>query len=84
MKEAVFHFPTEGVPVDCRQIKSGHINETYLITTDTGAKYILQWINQFVFPNVNALMNNMSAISAYLAHRTGEKTAMISYMDTLD
>ena len=84
MKEAVFHFPTEGVPVECRQIKSGHINETYLITTSTGAKYILQWINQFVFPNVNALMNNMSAISAYLAGRSGEKTAMISYMDTLD
>ena len=42
MKEAIFHFPTDGRPVDCSQIKSGHINGTYLVTTDTGAKYILQ------------------------------------------
>ena len=84
MKEAIFHFPTDGKPVSCEQIKSGHINETYLITTDNGSRYILQWINQYVFPNVNALMNNMAAISAYLAKRERGKMAMIRYIDTLD
>ena len=84
MKEAIFHFPTDGAPVSCEQIKSGHINETYLITTDNGTRYILQWINQYVFPNVNALMNNMAAISAYLAKREKGKMAMIRYIDTLD
>ena len=83
MKEAIFRFPTEGRPISCKQIKSGHINETYLITTDTGAKYILQWINRYVFPNVDALMNNMSAISRFLRGRGGDM-AMIRYMDTLD
>ena len=66
MKEAIYHFPTDGKPMDCRQIKSGHIHQTYLITTNSGAKYILQWINQYVFPNVNAIMNNMGAISNFL------------------
>ena len=84
MKEAVFHFPTDGTPVKCEQIKSGHINETFLITTDTGALYILQWINQYVFPNVNAIMNNMSAISSYLREHEPGKSSMISYIDTLD
>ncbi|MEA5152933.1 MAG: aminoglycoside phosphotransferase family protein [Oscillospiraceae bacterium] len=84
MKEAIFHFPTEGRPVDCRRIKSGHINETYLIQEDTGAKYILQWINRYVFPNVDALMSNMSAISRFLSGRDGGDMAMISYIDTLD
>lgn len=84
MKEAIFHFPTHGNPVECQQIKSGHINETYIITTDAGDKYVLQWINQFVFPNVNALMNNMAAISTYLRAHSGERMAMISYMDTLE
>lgn len=83
MKEAIFRFPTEGRPISCKQIKSGHINVTYLITTDTGAKYILQWINRYVFPNVDALMNNMSAISRFLRGRGGDM-AMIRYMDTLD
>ena len=84
MKQAIFHFSTDGRPADCHRIKSGHINETYLITTDSGAKYILQWINRYVFPNVNALMNNMSAISRFLNTREGGKMAMISYMSTLD
>jgi len=84
MKEAIFHFPTDGKPVSCEQIKSGHINETYLITTDTGALYILQWINQYVFPNVNAIMSNMSAISSYLREHEAGKSSMISYIDTLD
>ena len=84
MQEAIFHFPTDGKPVECEQIKSGHINQTYLITTDTGTKYILQWINQFVFPKVDALMNNMSAISSFLREHQNGKMAMISYIDTLD
>lgn len=84
MKEAIFHFPTEGKPVECCKIKSGHINRTYLITTDRGVKYILQWINRSVFPNIDALMNNVSAISHYLESLHSEKTAMISYIDTID
>ena len=75
MKEAIFHFPTDGKPVSCEPIKSGHINETYLITTDTGALYILQWINQYVFPNVNAIMSNMSAISSYLRNMKRARAA---------
>lgn len=84
MQEAIFHFPTDGKPVKCEQIKSGHINQTYLITTDTGARYILQWINQFVFPKVDAIMSNMSAISSFLREHSSGKMAMISYMDTLE
>ncbi len=84
MKSAIFHFPTEGKPVDCVQIKTGHINETYLITTDRGVKYILQWINRYVFPNVDAIMSNMSAISEFLRSKSQAEMAMISYIDTLD
>ena len=82
MKEAVYHFPLNGVPMEIRQVKSGHINETYLVTTDTGEKYVLQWINRFVFPNVDALMGNVSKISAFLRGRD-EKMAMISFIDAI-
>jgi len=79
-----YKFPIDGEVTGMEQIKTGHINETYLVTTDRGSKYILQWINQYVFPNVNALMNNMSAISAFLREHQGDKMAMISYIDTVD
>ena len=82
--EIAGHFPIEGKAVKVSQIKSGHINQTFLITTDTGSRYILQWINQYVFPNVDALMNNMAAISAFLRQREDGKMAMISYIDTKD
>lgn len=84
MQDAIFRFETDGKPVKCTQIKSGHINRTYLVTTDTGAKYILQWINRYVFPNVNALMNNISALTTFLSEHPDEKPAMISYMTTSD
>ena len=83
MKEAIYQFPVHGKPVTCEQLKSGHINETYLITTDCGEKYILQWINRHVFPNVEALMHNMAEISAFL-QLGGENPAMIRYLDTRD
>ena len=84
IKAIAAKFPTEGKPLEYSQIKSGHINETYLVTTDAGVKYILQWINQYVFPNVNALMNNMSAIGSFLRAEGDGNMAMISYIDTLD
>ena len=76
-------FPIQGKVIKAEQIKSGHINRTFLLTTDSGEKYILQWINQYVFPNVEALMKNVSSIGAYLKEHPGEKTAMIQYIDTI-
>ena len=84
MKEAAFRFPTDGKPVDCKQIKTGHINETYVVTTDTGAKYTLQCINSYVFPNVDAIMSNMSKLSEYLRRQENGQMAMIRYIDTRD
>ncbi len=82
--EIAHRFPIDGEVASISQIKSGHINETYLVTTHNGSRYILQWINRYVFPNVEALMQNMSAISAFLREHHKGKMAMISYMDTLD
>ena len=76
-------FPTDGKGVSFEPIKSGHINRTYLVTTDTGEKYVLQWINRYVFPNVDAIMDNMSAITSFLRD-SGEGGAMIHYIDTRD
>ena len=84
IKAIAAKFPIDGEAVEYFQIKSGHINETFLVTTDKGVKYILQWINQYVFPNVDALMSNMSAISHFLQDSCDGEMAMISYIDTLD
>ena len=69
MQEIIDQFPFSGKTVLCEPYGSGHINDTYRIVTDTGAQYILQRINTHVFPNVEGLMDNIAAVTAYLGAR---------------
>ena len=82
MKKAVFAFPIEGNPIDCVKMKNGRIHETYRVTTDTGAEYVLQCINQYVFRNVDAIMNNMRIVGSYLEKQGDGDTVAIRYLPT--
>ncbi|MBQ3481859.1 MAG: aminoglycoside phosphotransferase family protein [Oscillospiraceae bacterium] len=84
MRHEIERFPIDGKPAACEEIRRGHVNATYLITTDTGARYILQDVNTYAFPRTYVIMDNVAAISRFLAAQSGEKPAMISYIDTLD
>lgn len=83
MLEAISHFPMNGAAVSCREIKSGHINQTYLVTTETGDRYILQRVNTYVFPNVDIIMDNVTAIRDYF-RENGIASSMITYIDTVE
>ena len=41
-ENAVHHFVMDGQLVSCEPYGCGHINHTFLLTTDTGRRYILQ------------------------------------------
>ena len=84
MRHEIERFPIDGKPVKCEQIRRGHVNQTYLVTIDAGARYILQDVNTYAFPKTYIIMDNIAAISRYLAERGGAKNAMISYIDTVD
>jgi len=45
---------------------SGHINETYLVTCPEGPRYILQKINTSIFPDADALMENISRVTKHI------------------
>lgn len=47
-------------------LSSGHINDTYKISMEKGASYVLQRINGNVFTNAEALVNNKVLISTFL------------------
>ena len=49
----------------------GHINETYMITTAAGARYILQHINQHVFRNPVAVMENACGVTEFIRAKGG-------------
>ena len=60
-------FRIEGSVTACRRHGSGHINETYLVSTDAQRSYILQKINRAVFRDVDALMRNIALVTDYLS-----------------
>lgn len=48
------------------ELNSGHINDTFLVKTNTDTNYILQRINHTIFKNVTGLVNNKVLISKHL------------------
>ena len=48
---------------------SGHINETYRMTCPDGPQYIFQKINTSIFPDPDALMANITRVTAHIRAR---------------
>lgn len=63
---------------------AGTSTETYLVETDGGARYILQKINDTVFRNVPALMENVSAVTRYLRARTDDPRRAMHLVQTTE
>ncbi|MFV0541212.1 MAG: phosphotransferase enzyme family protein [Aestuariibaculum sp.] len=53
----------------CKELASGHINDTYLIKTSHKPYFVLQQINHNVFKNVPALIENKVAVSLHIQEK---------------
>ncbi|HUF03143.1 MAG TPA: aminoglycoside phosphotransferase family protein [Aridibacter sp.] len=71
IKRAFESFEIEGAPIQADPIKTGHINQTYLIRTDLGGLYILQQINSRVFLDPEAVIENKVRVAAHIAGKRG-------------
>jgi len=47
-------------------LESGHINDTYLVTTHKGKCYVLQKLNTNVFKDIESIITNKAAVSEHL------------------
>ena len=57
---------------------NGRINTTYKLVMSTGTSYILQMINNYVFKDIDGLMNNIEQVSEHIYKKTnGLKTLKI-------
>src|SRR3954465_7700929 len=69
LKEISKEFQIYGEILHAETFKIGHINETYSATYDQGGtkvRYIHQKINQNVFKNPAAVMNNLMRVTTHL------------------
>ena len=68
MKDIINQFQVNGEIVTYGKYGEGHINDTYLVVLNNDTKqelYILQRINNRIFPNVEGLMNNIKLVIDY-------------------
>lgn len=66
IKSVIDAFALEGTLTECIPYGSGHINDTYCLTYDTGKRYILQRMNKSIFTKPVELMENVSGVTAWL------------------
>lgn len=68
-EQALAAFCWRGRPIYAGLYGHGHINETYAVACDSGRMYILQKINRAVFRRPDELMENISAVTEFLARQ---------------
>ena len=51
------------------ELTSGHINDTFLVSTNQQHKYVFQKINKGIFPDVPGLIMNKVKLSRHLHHK---------------
>lgn len=81
--EILRRFPLDGRPISVEPITAGHINRSYLVSCDSGRRYVLQRVNRFVFHDVGAIMENLRQLRDYLRGST-EAPPMVCFIDALD
>jgi len=74
--DIVKSFKISGEVENIEKFGSGHIAETYLIST-TKDSYILQKINNYVFKDVDMLMENINKVTSYLLNKGIETIEII-------
>ncbi len=75
-------FRLDAPAVSCERYGFGHINETYLVVTESGRRYILQKISNRAFPDVAGLQENIAAVTAHLRRQNDEPNSALNLIFT--
>ena len=84
LQRILSRFFPEGSVQSCSRYGCGHINETYLVETGNGKRYILQRISSRAFPDVAGLQENIAAVTRYLHGILENPNAALTLVPTLD
>ena len=81
-KSVLEQFRLDAPAVSCERYGCGHINETYLVVTQSGRRYILQRISNRAFPDVAGLQENIAAVTAHLRKQTDDPYGALNLIYT--
>lgn len=84
MKKILAQFQLDAPAVSCERYGCGHINETYLVVTQSGRRYILQKLSNRAFPDIAGLQENISAVTQYLHSMSEDSNRALTLIPTQD
>ena len=82
LRRIAAEFQMEDDARECVAYGYGHINDTYLVTCAGGRRYILQRINDRVFPHVDELMENIASVTQFLRTKTEDPRRVLTLVPT--
>ena len=66
MEKIAQYFDIEGSVTGVRSLGNGLINDTYLVSSSEGKRYVLQRINHSIFKDVDLLQRNIAFVTAHI------------------
>jgi serine/threonine protein kinase len=74
IQNIISHFNIKGKFLRFEHVVTGHINDSYVIKSDytDHPGYFLQWINNYIFKDVNGLMNNIAEVVQHLSEKLAQ------------
>ena len=80
--DVLARFQLDAPAVSCERYGCGHINETYLVVTESGRRYILQKISNRAFTDVAGLQENIAAVTEFLHTQTNDPYGALTLIPT--
>ena len=84
MMDLLKQFKLDAPAASCERYGCGHVNETYLVVSESGRRYILQKISTRAFHDVPALMQNIISVTQFLREKTDDPRGVLTLVPTVD
>lgn len=68
----VSRFATEGTVTEIKPLGPGFINDTFIVVTSGGPRYILQRKNHNIFPDIPGMMQNIYLVTEHIRKKVEE------------
>lgn len=80
LEKQLSKFALDGEILSVVPFGNGHINKTYKVET-TGGKYVFQFVNASIFPNVDGLMRNIELVGNHIREKGGRSLEIVKTHD---
>ena len=84
IREAVSFFLPGQEITSLEPLGEGNVNDTWLVLSVDGEKYVLQRLNPFVFPDPGLVQDNLCTVTRHLQDRLNQSDADFTVLKVLD